>query len=431
MRVVQITPGSGDTFYCENCLRDKALVLALRAMGHDCLMVPLYLPPLGEPVDTGDTAPMFFGGINVYLQEKLSLFRRTPRWIDRAFDSLGLLRLAGRVAGMTSARDQGQATLSMLRGQDGRQKKELDRLTAYLASSLRPDVVCLSNALLAGLARQIKQVLGVPVVCLLQDEEEFLDALEPKDRDAAWAELAARAADVDVFVAASEYHRRVMIQRAALPPAAVRVVYAGLDPADYAPAERPPSPPVIGFLSRLCRAKGLHTLVEAFLELRRDGALRELKLRASGGSTSADRAYLKAIQARVKAAGAADSVAFLPNLMGDDKVRFLQSLTVLSVPEVRGEAAGIYMLEAQACGVPLVQPRTGAGPEILQATGGGILYEPNTPEALAASLRSLLLDKTALAQAGLRGRQGIETQFNSRRAAADMLTVFRQAIART
>ena len=132
MKIVQICPGSGDNFYCENCLRDAALVKALRKLGHDVLMVPLYLPLQADKVEQVSNAPLFFGGVNIYLQQKLSLFRRTPRWIDRWFDSRGLLEWAGRKAGMTNARDLGETTISMLEGEDGRSSATIAELYARL-----------------------------------------------------------------------------------------------------------------------------------------------------------------------------------------------------------------------------------------------------------------------------------------------------------
>ena len=178
MRIVQITPSAGGSFYCENCLRDAALVRSMRKLGHDILMIPLYLPLPTDESNLAGKTPIFFGGINVYLQQKLLFFRRTPRWLDKLFDSPKLLKWVARKAGMTNAKDLGQMTISMLRGEKGRQIKELDRLIEWLQTQdNKPDVVCLSNVLLVGLAKRIKQRLGVPVVCLLQDEDGFLDGL--------------------------------------------------------------------------------------------------------------------------------------------------------------------------------------------------------------------------------------------------------------
>src|SRR5215472_522525 len=156
MRIIQLTPGTG-SFYCGTCIRDNALVVALRALGQDALMVPMYLQPTLDEASGAEGAPLFYGGVNVYLQQKFGLFRKTPRWLDRLFDSPGMLEAAARRAGMTRASQLGDLTVSTLRGEEGRQVKELDRLVEWLASSDgRADVVCLSNILLIGLARRIK-----------------------------------------------------------------------------------------------------------------------------------------------------------------------------------------------------------------------------------------------------------------------------------
>ena len=152
MRIIQITPGTG-SFYCGTCLRDNALVAELRRQGHDALMVPLYLPLMVDEAPTTDDTPLFYGGVNVYLQQKSALFRKSPRWLDRLFDAPKLLRLAASRAGSTEARELGDLTVSMLRGEEGRQIKELDRLADWLTEE-QPEVVCLSNALLIGLARR-------------------------------------------------------------------------------------------------------------------------------------------------------------------------------------------------------------------------------------------------------------------------------------
>ncbi|MGB2824142.1 MAG: glycosyltransferase, partial [Phycisphaerae bacterium] len=211
MKLVHLSPGAGDNFYCENCLRDAAMVLAMRRIGHDASCVPLYLPLMVEDaLDAEARKEVFFGGVNVYLQQKSALFRRTPRWVDRIFDSRRLLRWAGRKAGMTRAADVGETLLSMLRGEHGRQVKELERLVAFLAERDRPDVISLSNALLVGLVRRIKEALGVPVVCSLQDEEGYVEALEEPHRSQVWRLLRERARDVDAFIAPSVFYRDAM-----------------------------------------------------------------------------------------------------------------------------------------------------------------------------------------------------------------------------
>ena len=428
MRIVQLTPGSGGTFYCENCLRDGAMIPAMRRAGHDALMVPLYLPPYLDTPHAGPDAPVFFGGVNVYLQQKCRLFRTTPRWLDRLFDRPGLLRWVGRRAGMTSPRSLGETTLSMLRGEHGRQVKELRRLVEWMQQDGRPDVVVLSNALLVGLVRQIKQSLGAAVVCLLQDEDAFLDDLPSPYRRDSWETLLRRAGEVDAFVSPSRYYAEHMARRLALAAEAIHVVPVGLDPAGYAPARRPPERPAIGFLSPVSRVKGLETLVEAFARLKDAGGFERLRLRIAGGNSGAEKPFLREMRRRLDRRGLSGEVDFLPALDRRERIDFLQSLAVLSVPTRRPEAFGLFVLEALACGVPVVLPEHGAFPELVRATGGGRLCPPNDPAALAEELAGVLRDARAAAEMGRRGREAVLRDFHVDRVARRFLEVCDQVL---
>lgn len=431
MKMVQISPGSGDNFYCENCLRDAALVKALRKLGHDVLMVPLYLPLQADKVEQVSNAPIFFGGVNVYLQQKLSLFRKTPRWIDRWFDSRKLLEWAGRKAGMTNARDLGETTISMLKGEDGRQVKELDRFVDWLVTEpQKPDVVCLSNVLLVGMARRIKERLGVPVVCLLQDEDGFLDGLTSPYAERAWAVVHERVRDIDGFLAVSKYYGDTMTARLKADAARMHVVRMGVDLDAYKPHDSGPAVPTIGFLSRMCPERGLDKLVDAFLLLKRDAGLRSAKLRISGGRSGADEPFIAELQSKLGVAGVLGDVEFLQAFDRDAKLEFLKGLTVLAVPEPQPVAYGLYVLEALAMGVPVVQPAIGCFPETIAATGGGVLYEPNTAERLAQMMEPLLSDAQAARRLGSEGRAGILKAFDINDTAAEMIRVLERVVRR-
>jgi glycosyltransferase involved in cell wall biosynthesis len=424
MRIVQICPSSGDSFYCENCLRDAALVKALRKLGHDVVMVPLYLPLPADIMPLSDT-PIFFGGINVYLQQKLALFRKTPRWIDRWFDSRWLLEWAGRKAGMTSALDLGETTVSMLLGEDGRQVKELDRLVDWLkAEPQKPDIVCLSNILLAGMARRIKEELGVPVVCLLQDEDGFLDGLTPSHAQQAWAILHERARDIDAFLAVSRYFADTMQVRLKMDAARMYVTYAGVELDAYATDSGDCPVPVIGFLSRMCPDRGLERLVDAFILLKKNERLRPVRLRVYGGKTAGDEPFLERLRSKLAAAGVLADVDFLPAFDHRSKLEFLKGLSLLSVPEEKPVACGLYVLEALAMGVPVVEPAMGCFPETIAMTGGGVLYAPNTAEKLAQAMGPLLLDPQAARRLGAEGRAGVAKTFDIERTAAEMVRIY-------
>ena len=430
MKIVQLTPGSGDSFYCENCLRDNDLVKAERALGHDVLMIPLYLPILGDEETCDEDMPIFFGGINVYLQQKSALFRKAPRWVDRIFNWRPLLRFAARKAAMTRAAELGATTISMLKGEEGRQAKELDKLIDWLKTEERVDLVFLSNALLAGLARRIRETLAVPVVCELQGEHTFLDALAEPDRTTAWEVLRERVRDIDGFIAASRFYRDYMAERLRLDPERVKVVYNGVPVREFTPASSLPDPPVISYLARMCRGGGLDVLTEAFIKIRRRGRAGPVRLRAAGGKTADDDDFLEGVRARLKAEGLLEECEFLPNLGHREKIEFLRRSTVLSVPSTLGEAFGRFVLEALASGVPVVLPRDGAFTELVEATEGGILCEPGDPESLAEALEKFLCDSEARKEAALRGRRAVEEKFSVEVAARRTVEVFRETVSR-
>ena len=429
MRIIQITPSAGDSFYCENCLRDAALAKAIIKLGHEGLTIPLYLPLSSEQSGSAVTSPIFFGGLNVYLQQKSGFFRKTPRWLDHLFDSPRLLRWVGRMAGLTSARDLGQTTISMLRGEEGRQTKELDRLVDWLdTQENRPDIICLSNILLIGLARSIKQRLGVPVVCLLQDEDGFLDGLISPYSQQAWEIISERADDIDAFIGVSKYYTETMQQRLQLGPDRTHVVYTGISLDGYESRRDEPEVPTIGYLSRMCPEKGLDTLVEAFLKIKKNEKLRNAKLRIAGGKRSDDEAFLNKIRQKLSSHGVIGDVEFLPDFGREARIEFLSSLSVLSVPEKQPVAYGLYVLEALAAGVSVVEPANGVFPELLEITGGGLLFEPNNVDALADVIGSILLDTDKAQRLAEQGRTAVSEKFNIEQTAEQMVRIYGEIV---
>lgn len=427
MRIIQITPSAGDSFYCENCLRDANLVKTLIALGHDVLMVPLYLPLSIEQDKPGMISPIFFGGLNVYFQQKLSLFRKTPRWLDKLFDSPRLLAWVGRMAGMTSAKDLGETTISMLQGEEGQQLKELNRLVDWLDThENKPDVICLSNILLLGLARRIKEKLGVPVVCLLQDEDGFLDGLPSPYAEQAWQIITERAGDVNAFIAVSQYYADAMRQRLKLDPDRVKVAYTGIALEGYEACQGQPDVPTIGFLSQMSVDKGLGTLVDAFILIKKNETLKNARLCITGGQSASDKAFVNQLRRKLDSHGLLDDVEFIEQFDLKAKLAFLKKLSVLSVPEKHPVACGLYVLEALAAGVPVVQPDSGVFTELLEMTGGGVLCEPNNVEALVKAIESLLLEPEHARELGEQGRQGVHEKFNIEQTARDLMRIYEE-----
>lgn len=427
MRIVQIIPGVAGSFYCENCLRDTSLITALQKLGHDVLMVPMYLPVQAGGDTSINSTGVFFGGINVYLQQKYSFFRKTPRWFDRLFDSRKLLRWLGSKARMTSAKALGEMTVSMLRAEEGRQVKELNRLVGWLAlQENRPDVVCLSNVLLAGLARRIKEVLNVPVLCLLQDEDGFLDGLGSPYAEQAWKILAERLSDVDAYIAVSKYYAGIMQQRLKFKEGQIHILYPGILLDGYESLPGWPELPAIGYLSRMCFDRGLDTLVEAFIMLKGNDKLRNLKLRIAGGRTSNDGVFIRCLRQKLEGLGFINDVEFWPDFDRDAKLGFFQTLSLLSVPEKHPVAYGLYVIESLAAGVPVVAPRSGAFPELLEMTGGGVLFEPSNVNDLAVAMERLLLEPDYARRLGEKGQKAVFEEFDVEKTAEQIIRICKE-----
>jgi glycosyltransferase involved in cell wall biosynthesis len=413
MRIAFITAGAAG-MYCGSCMRDNTLVAALRRLGHDALLIPTYTPIRTDETDVSERT-VFFGGINVYLQQKSWLFRHTPWLFDRLLNSRRLLRWVSRFAVRTEYRELGAMTRSMLRGTDGKQRKEVAKLTAWLAAEVRPDAVVFSNALLSGIIPAVKRTLGVPVLVTLQGDDIFLDALPEADRRACIELIRRNGAAVDGYLCTSRYYADYMAGYLGVPREKMHVVYPGLNLAGHggprAPRREPPF--VIGFFARICPEKGFHNVVDGFIELRKTPGVPACKLRASGWLGENNRAYFEQQVAKLKVAGLADDFEYVESPGHADKVAFLQAVDVLSVPTTYREPKGLYVLEAWANGVPVVKPRHGTFPELIEATGGGLLVPPEDPVALAAGLRQLLEDHEFRERAARAGEAAVRERFTA------------------
>src|SRR5579885_3428160 len=417
MRIAYITAGAAG-MYCGSCMHDNTLAAALLAQGHDALLIPTYTPIRTDEADVSQKR-VFFGGINVYLQQKLSLFRHTPWLLDRLLDAPRLLRWVSRFAVRTRAEDLGDLTVSMLQGEHGRQRKEVEKLALWLAAEVRPQLVHLTNALLSGVVHEVKRRLGVPVLCSLQGDDIFLEALPEPFRGQALKLIADHCREIDGFIATSACYADFMAKYLDIPRERIHVVYPGLNLAGHG-GPRPPRdgrPPTVGYFARICPEKGLHVLVEAFLLLRKAPGAPPARLRVSGWLGENNRPYLEGQRRKLAAAGLAGDFEHVESPDHASKVRFLHGLDVLSVPTVYREPKGLYVLEALANGVPVVQPRHGSFPELIEATGGRHLVHPEDPEDLARGLRRILEDRALRDEIGRKGKEAVHSRFHAERMA--------------
>lgn len=412
-------------------MRDNALALGLRRLGHSVTLIPLFTPLRTEP-DDASIPSVFYGGVNIYLQHATRLFQRTPRLLDWLLDRKWLLALAGRYGATTPPAQLGELTLSILRGQDGSAVKELRRLLAFMKSEVRPQIVCLPNLMFIGIAPVLKQELGVPVVCTLSGEDVFLDALSPKDGEAAQQLIGAHGKHVDQFIATSREYARKMTAYLDISHERINVVHPGISQtylATPARSGRATRTSTVGFLSRICPEKGLHRLIDAMLLLWKMPDMQYTRLRVAGYLGKGHRKYYEEQQARVTRAGKSALCDFRGELSREEKIAFLDGCDCVSIPTEYVESKGISVIEAWARRVPVVQPAHGSFPELIEVTGGGVLVPPGDATALAEALAKLLRDPTRREQMGQNGRDAVKTQFTDERMAQQTLDVFSKLLA--
>jgi glycosyltransferase involved in cell wall biosynthesis len=428
MKIAYITAGAAGMF-CGSCMHDNTLVTALRALGHDALLIPTYTPIRTDEKDVSQHR-VFFGGINVYLQQKYSFFRHTPWLLDRLLDSPPLLRWVSSFAVSIEAKKLGELTVSMLKGENGNQRKEVDKLAWWLADDLRPDVVNFTNVLLSGLVREIKQRHKAPVLATLQGDDIYLESLPEPYRRQSLDLIHEHCREIDGFISTSGYYADFMAEYLGIPRQKIDVVYPGLNLAGHGgPRPQPDgSPPTIGYFARICPEKGLHVLVDAFRILRKMPGAPACRLRVSGWLGESNKPYFADQQKRLHEAGLSADFEHVECPDHDCKVRFLQGVDVLSVPTTYREPKGLYVLEALANGVPVVQPQHGSFPELIEATGGGLLVRPNDPEDLARGLRRLLEDLPHREELGRKGKEAVHNRFHAAEMARATEAIYRKYV---
>lgn len=428
MKIAHIIPGSGGSFYCGNCLRDSKLFDAIRAEGHDAVKIPMYLPLFAHD-HSGQDIPVFYGAISLYLKQQFPWLHRAPAWVDKALNSGPMLRFAAHMANSTRASGLEEMTISMLLGEDGQQKDELEKLTEWLGSHLKPDVIHISNALLLGLAHQLREKLKVPVVCSLQDEDVWVEPMHPETATAVWKLMQEKATYVDRFIPVSRYFSRFMQEKLQLPDEKISTLYLGVDPDEYFYQNAAEKPRNIGYLSRMCHENGLDILVDAFILLKRNPQMADVKLLITGGKTADDNAFIREQKKKIGKAGLNTTVEWIHDFDPSHRNEYFSRIMTLSVPVRNGEAFGIYLAEALAAGIPVVQPALGAFPEIIEQSNGGIVYPENSPNKLAGALEKLLNNNESASKLSVNARKSAIENFNIHEQAKKMIRVYEEAIA--
>jgi glycosyltransferase involved in cell wall biosynthesis len=438
LKIAYLTAGAAGMI-CGSCLHDNTLAKALMALGHDVQLIPLYTPIRTDEEDV-TVDRIFYGGINMYLQQQLPLFRWTPKWLDGWLDQPWLINWAAGRSVKIEPQQVADLALSVLRGTEGNQRKEVERLAEWLTGDLHPDVIVFSNILTAGCVPEIKRRLNVPVVVTLQGDDIFLRGLPESHQSQALAQISRLADSIDGFIAHSRFYADAMAEYLRLAREKIAIVPLGIETHDF---ERPSenrngelrrsednTTPTVGYLARLAPEKGLHVLAEAFIRLRAMPGMHDARLRIAGWLGEKNRAYAEQVFDRLRKAGLDTAFDYVGEVDRHGKIEFLRSLDVLAVPTTYQEPKGLFVLEALAAGVPVVQPEHGAFPEVLAATEGGLLHRPEDPQHLAERLHELLTDTEVRERLGHAGRRHVHEFRNAQAMAAATVEVLLRVMGR-
>jgi len=424
MKIAYLLPGSGGSFYCGNCTRDKVFMDSLKDTGHEILMIPMYLP-LG--IDECKTdSPIFYGAVNIYLEQISPILKKMPAWLKHFFDSEKVLRFAAKLSGSTKAEGNESMTISMLKGTEGKQSDDLDTLINWLKEHEKPDVVHLSNALLSGLSEKIKKELNCVVVCTLQDEDEWIDAMRDPYGANTWKLIQSNAEYIDAFIAVSDYYAQFIHSKIQVPAEKIHVVHNSIGLDAICENKHDESYHTIGYMSKINSLFGADLLFDAFLELKKEEQFIHLKLKYTGGYTDDHKKVVRYIKQKVKQFHLETEVEFFDDLSSKGKSKFLNSISLFCVPSRRKEAFGIQILEAYAAEVPTVLPNIGAYSEINNKSKAGLLYEPDDTKNLAIALRKVLSDQDLFLKLKGNCHKSIKSVFNTSGKTNKIIEIYKQ-----
>ncbi|MGE3511684.1 MAG: glycosyltransferase family 4 protein, partial [Vicinamibacterales bacterium] len=329
----------------------------------------------------------------------------------------------------TDASMLGDMTVSMLEGERGPLKKEFEKLIDWVRDEPVPDVINLPNSLLIALAEPLARTVRRPVCCTLQGEELFIQGLQPRYRDRALGLIREQVRHVDRFIAVSDYCAGFMGRLLHIPDNRMSVVPLGIDTTGYGPPSPEAGVFTVGYFARIAPEKGLLELAQAYVAFRRRlGADARTRLRAAGYNAPGPSPYLDRVRRTLADAGLADEFAYEGELDRNQKLAYLRSLDVLSVPATYDEPKGLFLIEAMASGIPVVQPSRGAFVEVLTRTGGGLLIEGDGSTALADGLHALWSDPSQRRELGAKGAAGVQKHYTLAQSTTRLLDVYADVI---
>ena len=386
------------------------------------MLHPVYTPIRTDAISIADER-VFFGGIHVYLLQRIPWLRHVPAVLLRTLNWPPLLRFATARASSTDAKQLGALSVSMLKGLDGRQSTEVRRLVKWFANDMQPETIVFSNLLIGGAIPPIRDALpDVKMIVILQGDDIFLDHLPEPSRSEAIALCKKLVADIDQFVVHSQFYADKMNEMLDIPADKITVTPLSIDVSAYSSRSESSSKPDeggetfrLGYLARIAPEKGLHHLVDAFIRLASQSVHADMHLHVAGWLGPANEAYFESLKSKVSDAGLSDRFHHHGSPSLQQKASLLRSLDLLSVPTDYADPKGLFVLESLASGVPVVQPAHGAFTELIESTGGGIVFPPGDLNDLCEAIDRLKSDSAqrktlaSVGEANVRQKHSIET----------------------
>tara|TARA_R110002096_G_scaffold433667_6_gene653000 strand:- start:4793 stop:6085 length:1293 start_codon:yes stop_codon:yes gene_type:complete len=382
-KVVFVTAG-GAGMYCGSCMRDNTQVRNLIQKGWDIELVPAYTPVTTDEEDVSIDR-VVLGGINMFLDQAVPLFQYLPGWVTNWLDRPGIIRRATSGTVKVDAAKLGPMTLATVKGEAGAQRREHRKFVRWLKEESQPNLINLTNLLIGGCIPMIRKELpNVPILVTIQGDDLFLDQLTEPWRSRVIEQMRSLAQDVDGFVTFSRFYADVMSRMLEIEPDKFHIVPLGIEAADFHQLERLPGrPATIGFFARISPEKGFHHFVDGFLELAKRPGMEDVHIRAGGWLAGQDEEFYAEQLEKLKAAGLDSRFTYVGSPDRAGKLRFFQEIDLFSVPTEYLEPKGLYVLEALASGLPVVQPHHGSFPELLEGVTAARLVEPKNPIPLA------------------------------------------------
>lgn len=395
MKIAIITAG-GAGMFCGSCMQDNTLARSLRMAGADALLLPTYTPIRVDEENVSGSR-VFLGGINVYLDSKLPGWRLLPRSLKSWLDRPALVNLLSKFSSSTNAADLGPLTIDILNGIHGPQRQEINELIDYLCDQLRPDVILFSNALLSGIAPELRRRFAGRLCCLLQGDDIFVDGLSEPWKSQALSIISQNAAHFDTLLTHSDYYTEYMHRYLSLPADRFRTIPLTMETApdnpgvnkkvSGKPGEESSEPLTIGYFARICPEKGAFRFLEAAEQVLPNRP--DLNMVIGGYLPEQHRLLFQArMEAIRKNTGERLKWAGSP-ANRQQKFELLQTFDWLCVPAEYHEPKGLYVLEAALAGVASLVPAHGAFPERIATLGAGRLFDPLQADSLETAMGEL------------------------------------------